>query len=225
MNKETLLLNRVEAKKAEMQAFVSEQVTQNNPYPESFDSAYSAALSNQCWAVQDTGLELTYLEVDRLHAALSDKLKSGEPFGPIEQAALEYLTIVTDTAGVVETLVNLECRFETCPLSYPRRIDDFVNGLRFGVTFERSIFRYAEVQNVVLLDKNFEALGNGASLINFCKISGRLSFTLKILSDHVDNQLPELLPAMKVMVGQPKEFGGRHTFDMQDIKVLSTVTQ
>jgi hypothetical protein len=216
MEKYALLLQRVSEKLEDNRQGIFQRVSQQNP--EDVDSAFNNAMTNFIWENHQRYPEMYQAEMESIVTALSLRERQGLPFGPIEQAALDYVALVAGCEGPMEHTLYATCYFELPSLTYDGSVDQLRQRLRVGMGVDKEALPHAKLEEVQVLALNVEPLEGGGSGLAKCQVNGRMQFKLTVLQP--ESGLPPLENLLAVILADNDRVGPTHRIAVDTLHVF-----
>lgn len=207
VSKQHVMLRRVNNMLGETLQRVQQEVTLTEP--EDFDSAVANALMDVSFGEHYGDKPLTvgvkdFPAVDMLASALAEHEKAGQPFGPVETAALEHLTCLMRCDQIFEHVVLAEGWFSAM-LTYEGDHMAFQMALKLGMSLQQDLREQVVLEKVANPDLQFEPVGrtDGEGLKQ-CRVSGRMTFTVRWFKDELATRLLDDIREVLRVVMLPK---------------------
>ena len=227
LSKPHIMLRRVNNVLGETFQRVQQEVTLTEP--EDFDSAFANALMDVSFGEHygdkplNVGMK-DFPNADMIVSALNEQAKAGQPFGPVEIAALDYLACLMRCDQIIEHALQAEGTFSTV-LTYEGDYPAFQLGLKVGLSRPDSLASSLVVENASKLQLKFEAIGpTDGNELKQCRVSGSMAFTLRWFKDEATVSLHELKDILRVVLA-PKVGHTAVRIALQNITVTKQETQ
>jgi hypothetical protein len=221
MNKHSLVLRRVAQKLEANRQDIFMRVSQENP--ENFDIGFNDELDRSVWENHQRYPEMFQREMETLVVALEEREKQGLPCGPIEQAALDYVALVTGCEGPTEHIIKATCHFRCPSLTYEGTESQLQARLRVGVSMYKELIRQGKLEDIQVLALSVEALEGEDGSLRKCQVTGRLQFKLTVFQD--DGAVPSLAEALTVILSDDDRVGAPHRLPLLDAQVIEHLTK